>query len=182
MTSVAERVTRTESQTRVRHDAVPRKRKARRFSLRRVPFYLLIALIFVYTVFPFYWAIRSALTAQGDLFRTPVQYIPLEPTLDNLGRAFSQLQQILPGTNDQFPAHRFEHLVKLRIVFHPALDRTPIDANFLRRAADMDEDTHLGPGNPPHEPLEQARGMMSADEIGDLHVKSRRWVCPGSQG
>ena len=75
MTSVAERVTRTESQTRVRRDAVPRKRKARRFSLRRVPFYLLIALIFVYTVFPFYWAIRSALTAQGDLFRTPVQVI-----------------------------------------------------------------------------------------------------------
>ena len=63
MTSVAERVTRTESQTRVRRDAVPRKRKARRFSLRRLPFYFLIALIFVYTVFPFYWAIRSALTA-----------------------------------------------------------------------------------------------------------------------
>ena len=49
----------------------------------------------------------------------------------------------------------------------------------LRRAADMDEDTRLGPGNPPHEPLEQARSMMSADEIGDLHVKSRRWVCQG---
>ena len=85
MTSVAERVTRTESQTRVRRDAVPRKRRARRFSLRRVPFYFLIALIFVYTVFPFYWAIRSALTAQGDLFRTPVQYIPLDPTLDRAG-------------------------------------------------------------------------------------------------
>jgi trehalose/maltose transport system permease protein len=92
MTSVAERVTRTESQTRVRRDAVPRKRKARRFSLRRVPFYLLIALIFVYTVFPFYWAIRSALTAQGDLFRTPVQYIPLDPTLDNFRSVFESGQ------------------------------------------------------------------------------------------
>ena len=92
MTSVAERVTRTESQTRVRRDAVPRKRKARRFSLRRVPFYFLIALIFVYTVFPFYWAIRSALTAQGDLFRTPVQYIPLDPTLDNFRAVFESGQ------------------------------------------------------------------------------------------
>ena len=92
MTSVAERLTRTESQSRVRREAVPRKRRGRRFSLRRVPFYVLIALIFVYTVFPFYWAIRSALTPQGDLFRTPVQYIPLDPTLDNFRAVFESGQ------------------------------------------------------------------------------------------
>ena len=45
-------------------------------ALRRLPFYFLIALIFVYAVFPFYWAIRSAFTAQSDLFRTPVAVHP----------------------------------------------------------------------------------------------------------
>ena len=46
-----------------------------------MPFYLLIAAIFVYTVFPFYWAIRSSLTPDGDLFATPLQYFPNNPTL-----------------------------------------------------------------------------------------------------
>jgi trehalose/maltose transport system permease protein len=92
MSSVAERLTRTEARSRVRRDTVARRRAAPRFSLRRVPFYLLIALIFVYTVFPFYWAVRSALTAESDLFKTPVQYIPLDPTWDNFRAVFESGQ------------------------------------------------------------------------------------------
>jgi len=51
--------------------------------VRRLPFYALVALIFIYALFPFLWVIRSAFTAEADLFRTPVQYIPRHPTLDN---------------------------------------------------------------------------------------------------
>ncbi len=57
--------------------------------LRRTPFYLLIALIFVYALFPFYWALRSSFTPEGDLFNTPVQYWPENPTLDNYRAALS---------------------------------------------------------------------------------------------
>jgi len=60
----------------------------RRF-VRRLPFYALIALIFFYAVFPFYWAIRSAFTPDGDLFRTPVQYVPTDPTLMNFREVLS---------------------------------------------------------------------------------------------
>ncbi len=35
-----------------------------------MPFYLLLAVIFVYALFPFYWALRSSFTPEGDLFRT----------------------------------------------------------------------------------------------------------------
>ncbi|MGZ4385734.1 MAG: carbohydrate ABC transporter permease [Gaiellaceae bacterium] len=51
--------------------------------MRRAPFYLLILVIVVYVGFPFYWAVRSAFTPDGDLFKTPVQYFPLHPTLAN---------------------------------------------------------------------------------------------------
>src|SRR5581483_9609831 len=51
--------------------------------LFKVPFYLLIAVIFVYCLFPFYWAVRSSFTPEGDLFSTPIQYFPANPTLDN---------------------------------------------------------------------------------------------------
>jgi trehalose/maltose transport system permease protein len=56
---------------------------------RRLPFWLLVAAIFVYAVFPFYWAIRSAFTPDGDLFKTPVEYFPLDPTLDNFREVLS---------------------------------------------------------------------------------------------
>jgi trehalose/maltose transport system permease protein len=57
-----------------------RVRKPLRKRLARIPFYLLIAAIFVYTVFPFFWAIRSSITPDGDLFSTPLQYFPDHPT------------------------------------------------------------------------------------------------------
>jgi trehalose/maltose transport system permease protein len=57
--------------------------------LLRTPFYLLITAIFVYCLFPFYWAVRSSFTPEGDLFATPLQYFPSHPTLDNYRGAFS---------------------------------------------------------------------------------------------
>src|SRR6476659_770873 len=52
-------------------------------ALTRSPFYLLVAVIFVYALFPFLWALRSAFTPDNALFSTPLQYIPKHPTLDN---------------------------------------------------------------------------------------------------
>jgi trehalose/maltose transport system permease protein len=49
----------------------------------KLPFWILIALIFIYALFPFYWALRSAFTPEGQLFDTPIQYLPHHPTLQN---------------------------------------------------------------------------------------------------
>jgi trehalose/maltose transport system permease protein len=55
--------------------------------LKRVPFYALVVVIFIYALFPFFWALRSAFTPESDLFSTPLQYIPDNPTLDNFRNA-----------------------------------------------------------------------------------------------
>jgi trehalose/maltose transport system permease protein len=55
----------------------------RRLLARKVPFYIVIGLIAIYTLFPFYWVIRSAFTPEGDLFTTPIHYFPQNPTLQN---------------------------------------------------------------------------------------------------
>jgi trehalose/maltose transport system permease protein len=39
-------------------------------------FWLLIIIILIYTLFPFYWAIASSLQPSSDLFKTPVSYWP----------------------------------------------------------------------------------------------------------
>jgi trehalose/maltose transport system permease protein len=56
----------------------------------KLPFWILIAAIFVYAIFPFYWAIRSAFTPESELFRTPVDYFPKHPTLANFRGALSE--------------------------------------------------------------------------------------------
>ena len=57
--------------------------------LRKIPFWLLIAIIFVYALFPFYWAIRSAFTPDGEQFNTPIKYFPAHPTLTNFREVLS---------------------------------------------------------------------------------------------
>jgi len=51
--------------------------------LGQIGFWLLIVAIFIYLVFPFYWAVNSALKTQAELFQTPATYWPEAPTLRN---------------------------------------------------------------------------------------------------
>jgi trehalose/maltose transport system permease protein len=62
--------------------------KRQRAILGQVGFYLLIAAIFVYLVFPFYWALNSALKTQTELIQTPATYWPQDPTLINFRAVF----------------------------------------------------------------------------------------------
>ena len=62
-------------------------RKARRL-LGRVAFYLFLALIIFYTVFPFYWAIVSSLKSGSDLFT--VDFWPPHPAWDNYIAVFRE--------------------------------------------------------------------------------------------
>jgi trehalose/maltose transport system permease protein len=85
MSVAAERATRAQELAR-------RKRRERRGLKRiakRIPFYILIGAIFVYALFPFYWALRSAFTKENELFTTPVQYVPEHPTTENFTKVFS---------------------------------------------------------------------------------------------
>ena len=85
MSVAAERAERTQA-------LVKRKRRERRGlkrMARRLPFYVLIGAIFVYALFPFYWALRSAFTKERELFKTPLEYIPGNPTTENFSNVFS---------------------------------------------------------------------------------------------
>jgi trehalose/maltose transport system permease protein len=61
---------------------------AGRNRLGRIGFYLLLLVIFIYTVFPFYWALISALKPEAELIQTPATFLPRNPTLDNFGAVF----------------------------------------------------------------------------------------------
>ncbi len=56
--------------------------ESRRSPVSRILFYLLVLVILVYTIFPFFWALRSAVTPNSGLYTTPVRWWPSNPTLD----------------------------------------------------------------------------------------------------
>ncbi len=52
-------------------------------SLKRIPVYFSAFLIFIFTVFPFYWIVVTSFTPKGELFSTPPSLVPTQFTLDN---------------------------------------------------------------------------------------------------
>jgi trehalose/maltose transport system permease protein len=63
--------------------------KQTRKVLGRIGFWLLIVIIFIYLMFPFYWALVSALKTQRELIQTPATFWPTEPTLQNFRAVLS---------------------------------------------------------------------------------------------
>lgn len=61
---------------------------ARRGIVTNILFWLIVVVIIIYTIFPFYWAIVSSLTPPSDLFNTPVRYFPARPTFNAYGTVF----------------------------------------------------------------------------------------------
>jgi trehalose/maltose transport system permease protein len=57
--------------------------------LLKIPFWILIAAIFVYALFPFYWALRSAFMPASELFTTPIKYFPTNPTWANFSEVLN---------------------------------------------------------------------------------------------
>lgn len=57
--------------------------------INRTLFWILIIIILIYTIFPFYWAIVSSLKTGSALFQTPVNYWPANLSLDNYRAVFN---------------------------------------------------------------------------------------------
>lgn len=49
----------------------------------RIVFFACVVAIFIYTVFPFYWALISSLKPEAELIRTPATFFPQNITFDN---------------------------------------------------------------------------------------------------
>ena len=65
----------------------------------KVGFWILILLILLYTLFPFYWAIVSSLKNTQEVVRTPPTFWPMNPTLDNYRTVFDNDTFILSLRN-----------------------------------------------------------------------------------
>ena len=74
------------------------------YYLYRTLFFVVLAIIFVYIVFPFYWAFRSSLTPDNELFTTPVHYWPVNPTLVHYQEVFTNADFLIALRNSAIVA------------------------------------------------------------------------------
>jgi trehalose/maltose transport system permease protein len=56
--------------------------------LVRAFFWLIVVLIFIYTMFPFYWTVNSSLKTEAELLRTPATFFPQNLTFQNYRAVF----------------------------------------------------------------------------------------------
>lgn len=70
--------------------------------LNRAAFYALLAVIGIFTLFPYYWAFVSSLKGNGELFQTPVTYWPQAPTFENYRLVLSNQDFLLALVNSAY--------------------------------------------------------------------------------
>ncbi len=63
--------------------------KEGRKAINNVFFYTLIGIIFIYLMFPFYWALISALKTENELIRTPATFFPQQISFRNFSAVLS---------------------------------------------------------------------------------------------
>jgi trehalose/maltose transport system permease protein len=68
---------------------VPKRRSSALQNLGLGLFWILIVVILLYVLFPFYWAIKTSLTSPADLPQTALSFFPPKPTLDNYSTVFT---------------------------------------------------------------------------------------------
>jgi trehalose/maltose transport system permease protein len=78
----------------------PRRRKKRKFRWQRIGFWLIIFVIAVFLLFPFYWAINSSLKTEPQLRMTPGTFIPRDPNTNEISISFDNYRAVF--RNDAF--------------------------------------------------------------------------------
>ncbi len=74
------------------------------YRVQRVFFWILVVIILVYLIFPFYWALRSSITPNNEMFVTPVHYWPEHPTLTFYDQVFHNHEFVLSILNSTIVA------------------------------------------------------------------------------
>jgi trehalose/maltose transport system permease protein len=68
--------------------------------LKKIGFYIILVLVLVYMLFPFYWALNSSLKTEAQLQMTPATFVPVNPTTHQFQPFFGNYEAVF--ANDMF--------------------------------------------------------------------------------
>ena len=58
---------------------------------RLLTLYLPLAMMLSFTIFPIYWTLNTAFKSEGDIMQRPLQYLPINPTVENFVMAWNNV-------------------------------------------------------------------------------------------
>lgn len=67
--------------------------------ISRVLFYIMLAIIALYLLFPFYWAINSSLKSENQLSMTPATFVPRSPATQEFAPTFQNYLAVFENQN-----------------------------------------------------------------------------------
>jgi trehalose/maltose transport system permease protein len=68
------------------------------FVINRILFWIVVVIIFIYMLFPFYWMLNSALKSEAQLQMTPASFIPVSPTDGTFSPTFVNFRAVFENT------------------------------------------------------------------------------------
>lgn len=68
--------------------------KETRHIINRILFYAVLALVSIYLLFPFYWAINSSFKTENQLQMTPATFVPRDPATDEVSFSLRNYQGV----------------------------------------------------------------------------------------
>ena len=83
--------------------------KFRENPIRRSLFYLVILIIVIYLLFPFYWALNSSLKSESQLSMTPATFVPRDPQTNEIDFYLTNYEGVF--ASDKFVRGLFNSLV-----------------------------------------------------------------------
>ena len=75
------------------------------FYLGKILFWIVLALVAVYLLFPFYWAINSSFKTESQLQMTPATFIPRDPVTDEIDFTFQNYGAVFRNERFQTGQH-----------------------------------------------------------------------------
>jgi trehalose/maltose transport system permease protein len=67
--------------------------------INRVLFYAVLALVSIYLLFPFYWAVNSSFKTENQLQMTPATFVPRDPTTDEVAFSLRNYEGVLQNAD-----------------------------------------------------------------------------------
>lgn len=66
--------------------------KDTKYIINRILFYAVLAIVSIYLLFPFYWAINSSFKTENQLQMTPATFLPRDPATNEISFSLRNYQ------------------------------------------------------------------------------------------
>ena len=109
--------------------------KTTRKLLSNLPYWVLLAIVVLWSIVPIYFAVSSALKVPKEIFGFPPTFVPTEVTLDNFARLFDEVPEFVRALKNSALVAGFSMILTISICLPAAYAFSRYQSPLFRRSA-----------------------------------------------